>query len=137
VILSDQIEKKWMTIFERKWNSSGWHQEYDEAQPDSHIMERQYVNMLKNMHQAPTEWTFCDEHKYVLKLANDRTATAIGPKNEQNSYSCIFLTFQIWTFLFISLLWFRIIAKTLRTCTDQGPHTRSWKDAPATDHTTR
>jgi hypothetical protein len=48
-------------------------------------MKRQYVNMLKNMHQAPTEWNFYDEHKHVLKPANDRTATAIayGLENEQ------------------------------------------------------
>ena len=93
-------------FLERNWNSSGWYQEYDEAWPDSHIMERQYVNTLTNMHQAPTEWTSCDEHKYILKPANDRTATAIadGPENEQNSYSYTFLTFQIWTVLSFSLL---------------------------------
>jgi len=94
-----------MTILE-KWNSSGWHQEYDEARRDTHIMERHYVNMLTNMHQAPAEWTFCDEHKYVLKPANDRTATVIadGPENGQNCYSYTFLTFKIWTVLSFSLL---------------------------------
>jgi len=48
-------------------------------------MERQYVNMLKNMHQAPTEWNFYDAHKYIPKPANDRTATATayGLENEQ------------------------------------------------------
>jgi hypothetical protein len=97
-------------------------------------MERQYVNMLKNMHQVPTEWNFYDEHKYVLKPANDRTATAIayGLENEQKQ---LFLPILDLSNLNSSVFLIAFGSES-STCSKQGPDTWSQKGSPTCDHTT-
>ena len=121
------IKLKWMTP--RIWCGMTWQPYYGKTicqHAEKYASSTNRVKFLwcAQIHSETSQWQNCHCHSiWTWKWAKTAILThSWSFKSEQFCPSHCF--------------WFRIITKTLWTCSDQGPDPRSRKGAPTSDHTT-